>query len=131
MSNLHPNVVAALARLDRCRQEIINANSAAERVTEILARHPLVPNCGGMVQDSGCVAYHLYPETMEAQADLMREIRAAFPDGTCRVKQDPEGQQIQYHLGQLYFCAVFNKKCTFKKVGTETVEKPVYELVCE
>jgi hypothetical protein len=128
---MHPNVATALERLDRCRKQILDANVPAERVTEILARHPLVTHCGGMVQDSGCVAYHLYPETMDALADFMRDIRAAFPDGTLGVKQAPEAQQIQYHLGNLYFCAVFAKKCSFKQKGTETVERPVYELVCE
>ena len=100
-------------------------------VAEIFAKHPEVTAQGYVQSSTNCIAYTSCPETMEQLAGLLRDLRASFPEHELRITKQPDQGRIHYYLGPVYLVAALARKCTFKKVGVETVEKPVYELVCE
>lgn len=126
-------VLAALAALEKSRLAIISADGDAHSLVRILDGHPLCHLIHVVgVQASGCVAATFAPETMDALAGLIRDVRAQWAGSQYRAQEVPEVGEIRYWIGnKVYLCAQLTKKCSFQKAGTETVERPVYRLVCE
>lgn len=128
--HLHPHITAALDALDQERRQILARNDDVIRIAGIFAHHPSIPADGG-VQSSGTIAYCLTPDNMTDLAVLLRDLRAAYPDGRYSTKQEPDESLMHYWIGPMYLRVALSRKCTFRKVGVEMMEKPVYELVCE
>ena len=131
MTNIHPFVADALKALEDGRARVTALNDDAHRLAALFAAHPDIPAHGYIQESTGCVAYNANPDTMANLAGLLRDLRAAYPDAKYQVTEAPEHGLIHYYLGPLYLRVALSRKCTFKKVGSETVEKPIYELVCE
>lgn len=126
-------VLAALVALEKSRLLIVAADRDAHDLVRILDGHPLCHLIHVVgVQSSGCVAVTFAPETMDALAALIRDVRARWADSCYRAQEAPEVGEIRYWIGnKVYLCAQLTKKCSFQKAGTETVERNVYKLVCE
>ena len=105
-----------------------------EIISDILARNPQVESSGRFLDCSDTLMVYLHPESLADIATVMREIRH---ENDCPMPADPspDSDSIFYlgygKLGNVMVRAFLQKKCTFKKVGEETVVKPIYQVTCE
>lgn len=128
---ISPILAEALSLLDRFRDHLLSRAADCHFATSLAAKYPqLVTGCC-LQENTGAIVISCCPERIDDMAPILRELRAR---SGCAItpRLDPERHCIHYQDGgRWYVFATLTQHCTFKQVGTKTVEQPVYEISCK
>lgn len=126
-----PSILAtALAEIDRQRAELVALEADCRWALELIARHPAVSAYATVYHGmSVYIGITCQPARLDDMAPLLREIRERTGKPV-EVRQLPDQSRICYGIGSWHVSAWLSKQCTFRQVGTKTVEQPVYEIQC-
>ena len=127
--NLHKWTVNECEQMRRDIARLERDDKKCHDIAAIMRAHSL-PEENGAVQSSGCIAICLYPDAIAEAAPFLRDMRE-YLGVKLEAELSPDEQIIRYHAGGVLIVIRLTKKCTFKKVGEETVIKPIYEITCE
>lgn len=126
-----PAILAdALADIERNRVKCLSMEEDCRWVVGLLDRHPAVHGAATLFHGTMVyLAISCSPERLDDLAPLLRELRERT-GYKIDVRKYPEDGKVCYQVGEWFVAAYLGKNCTFKQVGTKTVEQPVYEISC-